>query len=443
MQSFEITGGIPLHGTIEIGGAKNVALKLLVASLLTDDELIIHNVPRLRDVLFMLDVLKSLGVKESFIGNTVRIQGGKKISTTVPLEVGARLRTSSMVLGPMLARYGEARLPNPGGCRIGARPIDRHIEGLKKMGATISYHSEDGYFYSSADRLHGADITFEKNTHTGTETLILAAVLAEGKTILRNAAAEVEVDDLIGFLNSMGASIVRTSEYQIEIQGVSSLRGTEYTVMPDRNEEVTFAIAAVVTKGDLTIKNSQRKNLSSFIEKFTSVGGGIEEIDENTTRYFYKNPLRAFDIVTERHPGFMTDWQAPWALLMTQSQGESTLHETVFESRFSYVSELKKMGASIEFYTPEVENPEQFYNFNWGDKVEGYFQGIRITGPTVLHNAVLSIDDLRAGATLVLAALCAHGQSFIHGVEQVDRGYEKIEERLSKVGASIKRIEEE
>ena len=443
MQSFEITGGIPLHGTIEIGGAKNVALKLLVASLLTDDELIIHNVPRLRDVLFMLDVLKSLGVKESFIGNTVRIQGGKKINTTVPLEVGARLRTSSMVLGPMLARYGEARLPNPGGCRIGARPIDRHIEGLKKMGATISYHSDDGYFYSLADKLHGADITFEKNTHTGTETLILAAVLAEGKTILRNAAAEVEVDDLIGFLNSMGASVRRTSEYQVEIEGVSSLHGTEYTVMPDRNEEVTFAIAAVVTKGNLTIKNSQRKNLSTFIEKFTRVGGGIEEIDENTTRYFYKNPLRACDIVTERHPGFMTDWQAPWALLMTQSSGVSTLHETVFESRFSYVSELKKMGAAIEFYTPPVEEPEKFYNFNWEDSVEGYFQGIRITGPTTLHNAVLSIDDLRAGATLVLAAMCAKGQSYVHGVEQVDRGYEKIEERLSKVGAHIKRIEEE
>lgn len=443
MQSFEIIGGTPLRGVVEIGGAKNVALKLLVASLLTDDELIIHNVPRLRDVLFMLDVLKSLGVKESFVGNTVRIQGGSNIGTTVPLEVGARLRTSSMVLGPMLARFGEAKLPNPGGCRIGARPIDRHIEGLKKMGATISYHSDDGFFYSTAPKLHGADITFEKNTHTGTETLILAAVLAAGKTTLRNAAAEVEVDDLIGFLNSMGASIMRPTENEIVINGVSSLHGSEYTVMPDRNEEVTFAIASVVTKGDLTIKNSQRKNLGAFIEKYKDIGGGIEEIDANTTRYFYTGPLKSSGIVTERHPGFMTDWQAPWALLMTQSEGVSTLHETVFESRFSYVSELKKMGASIEFYEPEVDSPEKFYNFNWEDSVEGYFQGIRITGSTTLHNAVLSIDDLRAGATLVLAALSADGQSYVHGVEQVDRGYEKIEERLSRVGAHIKRIEEE
>ncbi|MBI5613828.1 UDP-N-acetylglucosamine 1-carboxyvinyltransferase [Candidatus Gottesmanbacteria bacterium] len=443
MQTFEITGGTPLLGTIEVGGAKNVALKLLVASLLTDDELIIHNVPKLRDVLFMLDVLKSLGVKESFVGNTVRIQGGANVATTVPLEVGARLRTSSMVLGPMLARFGEAKLPNPGGCRIGARPIDRHIEGLKKMGATISYHSDDGYFYGVAKKLTGADITFEKNTHTGTETLILAAVLASGKTILRNAASEVEVDDLIGFLNSMGARIQRTAENEITIDGVESLHGSEYTVMPDRNEEVTFAIAAVVTKGDLTIKNSQRNNLESFIQKFSQVGGGIEEIDDKTTRYYYKEPLKASDIMTQRYPGFMTDWQAPWALLMTQSEGVSTLHETVFESRFSYVSELKKMGAVIEFYTPKVADPEKFYNFNWDDKVEGYFQGIRITGPTALHNAVLSIDDLRAGATLVLAALSANGQSYVHGVEQVDRGYEKIEKRLSRVGAHIKRIEEE
>jgi len=440
MDKFIITGGVPLKGEISVAGAKNVALKILVASLLTDEEMVVSNVPLIHDVDLMLDVLAVLGVKCLRDGHTIHVTHNHIHNAKVPLDVAARLRTSSMILGPLLARYGAATTPNPGGCRLGARPIDRHIDALKEMGADIQYHSDDGYFYAKAKGLHGATIRFPKNTHTGTETLILAAVLARGQTVLENAAEEVEIDDLIVCLNQMGAKIKRTSPRTIVIEGVKKLHGTEYTIMPDRNEEVTFAIAVVMTGGNVVIKNSSRGNLDAFLSKFD---GHYEPIDDTTTRYFSDGQMKATDIVTAPYPGFMTDWQAPWAVLMTQARGTSTIHETVFESRFSYVSELLKMGAHIEFFDPKVLNPEAFYNFNWADRVERYHQGIKIKGPTTLHNAVLEINDLRAGATLVLAALSAPGESVVHGIEQVDRGYEKIEERLRALGARIERVTEE
>ena len=443
MDKFIIHGGVPLKGEIAVAGAKNVALKILVASLLTDEEIIVHNVPFIRDVTLMLEVLAVLGVKHRREGHTIHVTHTHIHDVKVPLDVAAHLRTSSMVMGPLLARYAVATTPNPGGCRLGARPIDRHISALESMGADIRYHSDDGYFYAKTKELHGTTVSFPKNTHTGTETLILAAVLAKGKTVLENAAEEIEIDDLIKCLNQMGADIHRTVARTIVINGVKALHGTEYTIMPDRNEEVTFAIAGVVTGGDVIVKNSTRANLGAFLDAYGQAGGGFEAIDATTTRYFANGQLHATDIVTQAHPGFMTDWQAPWAILMTQACGVSTIHETVFESRFSYVSELKKMGAAVEFFDPLVENPEAFYNFNWADHVSGYHQGIKITGPTALHNAVLGIDDLRAGATLVLAALSAPGESVVHGVEQVDRGYEKIEERLRALGAHVKRVTEE
>lgn len=444
MDKFIIDGGVSLRGEVTIGGAKNVAVKILIASLLTDEEIIIHNVPSLRDVHALIDVLKSLGVSVTMHNQTARIRCGEMNSNpTVPLDVGARLRTSSMVLGPLLARWGKGNVPNPGGCRLGARPIDRHIEGLKLMGAEIAYNSEDGYFHAEAKELHGATIQFAKNTHTGTETIVLAAVLAHGQTIIENAAAEVEVDDLIACLNQMGAKITRKDLRTIVIDGVEKLHGVTYTIMPDRNEEVTFALAAAITGGDVVVVNSQLKYLRAFLDVYTKAGGEYEQLDASRTRYFRTGAIKPTDVTTNPYPEFMTDWQAPWAVFMTQAQGESTIHETVFEGRFSYVQELAKMGANITFYDPNVENPESFYNFNWSDRKEGYHQGIRITGPTTLHNAVLSVDDIRAGATLVLAALVAHEESYVHGVELIDRGYENIEERLATLGAHIKRIKEE
>jgi len=443
MDKFIIHGPSVLHGDVTLAGAKNVALKAIVSSLLTEEKIILHNMPHIRDVMLMLEVVKSLGIHASFEENIVTIQDGKNRSTIVPLEIGARLRTSSLVLGPMLSRYGEATIPNPGGCRIGARPIDRHIEGLKQMGASIDYSSTDGYFHAKADHLHGAHITFAKNTHTGTETLILAAVLADGTTVLRNAAEEIEVDDLIHLLNSMGANISRTAPREITIIGVPKLHGTEYTIMSDRNEEVTFAIAAAVSNGNITVHHSERKAMKSFLDMFEKAGGMYNMIDDTTTQYFSSGHLKAVDVTTKEHPGFMTDWQAPWAILMTQAEGTSTIHETVFENRFGYVEELQKMGANITYFDPEVADARSFYNFNWEDRVQGTHQAIKIIGPTSLHNAVTTMMDLRAGATIVLASIIAKGESVIYGVEQIDRGYEHIDSRLQKLGASIERVEED
>lgn len=444
METFVIHGGKPMKGTVTIGGAKNVALKILIASLLTDEEIVIHNVPKLRDVLALIDVLNSLGVTSAVDGNTVRIRNGTMMADpTVPLDIGARLRTSSMVLGPLLARYGKALVPNPGGCRLGARPIDRHIDGLRLMGAHIDYNSDDGFFHATATKLHGAVVPFPKNTHTGTESILLAAVLAEGQTVIENAAEEVEVDDLISCLTQMGAIIVRKDPRTIVIDGVSKLHGVEYTIMPDRNEEVTFAIAAAITGGDIVASGSQLQYLDAFLKPFHDAGGVYEKIDATHTRYSKNGEIRATDILTAPYPGFMTDWQAPWAVFMTQAKGASTIHESVFESRFSYVGELQKMGAHIEFFDPPVPDPETFYNFNWADRKEGYHQAIRIHGPTTLHNAVLFVDDIRAGASLVLAALMAPGENYLHGVELIDRGYESLEERLTNLGANIVRKHEE
>lgn len=444
MDKFIITGGKALRGDVRLGGAKNVALKLLVASLLTDEPLVIRNVPEIRDVDIMLEVLTSLGVKVVRRGDTITAQNGHVSQFQVPLDIGARLRTSSMVIGPLLARYGKAMIPNPGGCRIGARPIDRHITGVRSLGATIEYHSDDGYFYATApDGLKGTTYEFAKNSHTGTETIILATVLAKGRTVIKGAAEEVEVDELIALLNRMGARLWRSAPREITLEGVSSLHGAQYSIMPDRNEEVTFAIAAAITSGDITVIGSQRQHLSAFLTTFTAAGGTYEGIDETRTRYSRGTLLRAVDVVTRSHPGFMTDWQAPWAVFMTQATGRASIHETVFENRFGYAQELKKMGAQIEPYDPEVADPTNFYNFNWDDHTPGDHHAIRIHGPTKLHNAILTMNDLRAGATLVLAALAAKGQSVLHGVEHIDRGYEKIEERLRALGAQIERQKEE
>ena len=444
METFIITGGAPLQGEVTLGGAKNVALKVLVASLLTDEELVIDNVPDIRDVQFMVEVLQSLGVHIHRSGSTVTAQNKHVDQNRVPLDIGARLRTSSMVIGPLLARYGSAMIPNPGGCRIGARPIDRHVAALRSMGAVIDYQSDDGYFHATAPRgLTGISFEFTKNSHTGTETILLASVLAKGKTIIKGAAEEVEVDELIALLNSMGAKILRSNPGEIIIEGVASLHGAHYTIMPDRNEEVTFAIAAAVTRGSITVLGSQRQHLVAFLKAFTASGGTYEEVSEISTRYARGKDLLAIDIETKPHPGFMTDWQAPWAVFMTQAEGVAVIHETVFENRFGYVEELKKMGAQIDVYDPPVAEPSDYYNFNWEDHQDGDHHAIRIHGPTKLHNAILTMNDLRAGATLVLAALAAQGQSVLYGVEHIDRGYENIEERLRKLGANIVRKKEE
>lgn len=442
MNKFIITGGKQLHGRTEVSGAKNVALKALIAACLTDEEVVIHNIPLISDFHTMVEIIEELGGQVTIEGHTAHIRCKTFKKHEISLDVAARIRTSLMFLAPLLARVGEAIIPNPGGCRLGARPIDRVIEGLKDMGANVVYHSEDGYFHATADRLRGTTYRFKKNTHTGTETLLLASVLADGKTVLENAAEEPEIDELIALLNAMGAQVKRVKNRTIEIKGVEKLHGATYTVCPDRNEIVTFAIAALVTKGDISIRAEKNWYLDEFIEKIKEVGGGVEETEDGI-RFYYQGPLKAVDVTTSPYPGFMTDWQSPWAILMTQAEGESVIHETVFEDKFGYISDLKKMGAHATLFNPQVEDREKVYNFNLEDDQPEYFHAVKIKGPTPLHNAVANMVDLRAGAAIVIAALAAKGTSTIFGIDKLDRGYEQFESRLQNLGAIIERVAEE
>ncbi|MCG2691686.1 UDP-N-acetylglucosamine 1-carboxyvinyltransferase, partial [Microgenomates group bacterium] len=293
--------------------------------------------------------------------------------------------------------------------------------------------------HASCHQLTGASYTFSKPTHTGTETMIMAAVLAKGKTTLKNAALEPEVDDLINFLNQMGAKITRLANRVIEIKGVKELKPIIYKVMPDRNEAVSYAIAALITRGDIIVENAREKDLTAFLAKLQKTGAGIEKA-EYGLRFFYKKPLKAVDITTQPHPGFMTDWSPLWSVLATQCQGTSQIIETVSTSRFQFIKDLQSMGAKIEFFQPQITNPEEFYNFNLQDDQPVNFHGIKVSGATPLIGKTIIVADIRAGATLALAGLAAQGQTVLTGLEHIDRGYEDFAGRLSKLGAKIKRI---
>ena len=445
MEKIVIKGGKKLTGSIFVSGAKNVALKALVAACLTDEEVVIKNIPLISDFMVMVAIIRELGGEVEIESHTAYVRMKKFKKEKISLEEAAKIRTSAMFLSPLLARTGKAVIPNPGGCRIGARPIDRTINGLEKMGYSVFYKSRDGFFYlkkKSDFKKEEIVYKFEKSTHTGTETLIMVAALLKGtKITLENAASEPEIDELINLLNQMGAKILRTRDRTIVIEGVDKLTGTEFTIGPDRNEIVTLAIAAIVTKGDVLIRGAQSVDLSPFIQRLELAGGGVESQKEGV-RFFYKGGCISVDVETSTYPGFMTDWQGPWAILMTQAKGEAVIHETVYENRFGYVIELKKMGANITLFNPDIKNPEKVYNFNLSDNNPYYFHAIKVKGYTPLHNAVVKVSDLRAGATLVLAALSAEGETVIFGVEHLDRGYEKFEERLRSLGANIKRIKE-
>ena len=440
MDKFVISGGNKLCGEIKVSGAKNVAMKVILTGLLTNQPIYVSNIPLIDSVYGSAKILNSLGVKFKFNSkHELKILGDNKGNFMVPLEEGNLYRTATMVIGPLLARYGQAIVPNPGGCRIGKRPIDWHITALESMGAKIKY--KDGYFYAQANHLHGTKYKFNKNTHTGTETMILAAVLADGETLIENAAAEPEIDNLIELLDLMGAKIKRIKPRTIVISGVKNLNGAEFEIMPDRNEVVTYAVAALATGGDILIKGAKKEHLSAFLDKLTEINASYVILDNETIRFNNTNKnIKSTNLETKNHPGFMTDWQAPWALLMTQAKGTSVLHETIYEDRFSYVKELLKMGANIRGFNPKITHPEYFYNFNWTDRTKYQYHAIKVRGPKKLHNAILEVTDLRAGATLVIGALIAKGKSIIIGIEHIERGYEKIDEKLNKLGANIRRI---
>ncbi len=438
MAKYIIEGGVPLKGKVKIPGAKNAGFKLMIASLLSDESSTLSNVSYIRDVVAVSKIIEALGAEIEISDDRVQISGGIS-NWEVPEELGLKSRASFMYLPVLLHRFKKGKVPYPVGDKIGDRLINWFLEGLGKMGVMIK--TFDNLIEASAPRgLSGCHYKFPKNSHTGTEALILAAVLASGKSRLENAAAEPEVDDLIAFLSNMGARINRVKERVIEIEGVSSIKGAVHQVMPDRNEVVTFGCMALGTKGDIEIDNVNINHVNSFVKEVKGSNGSLRQ-KSGALQVFYKQVLKSTYIETKPHPAFMTDWQSQWAALMTQANGTSVIHETIFENRFGYMSQLKKMGAKIELFNPSVANPAEFYNFEWSEEAAKYPHAAKIFGPKQLHGTDLEITDIRAGATLVFAALIAEGRSEIQGIEHIERGYEDLEGRLEKLGAKIKKVD--
>jgi UDP-N-acetylglucosamine 1-carboxyvinyltransferase len=419
MDKFVIRGGNPLLGKIRVSGAKNSALPCMAAAILTEDEVVLENIPQVRDIDTERRLLTSMGAEVEL--GYGRAQHRSTISCrvlsdpTAKYEIVKTMRASSLVLGPLVARCGLARVAQPGGCAIGDRPIDLHLKGLEAMGATIV--QEHGYLEARAQRLHGAHIVFDKITVTGTEDLLMAAVLAEGDTLMENCAREPEVVDLAALLVAMGANIQGAGTPVIKVKGVTKLHGAKHRINPDRIEAGTFLVAAAISGGDLVVADCNPAHLSALIGKLEACGVRVQ-VGPDSVRVRSEGNLVATDISTEEYPGFPTDMQAQYMALATQAEGTTTVIENIFEHRFMHVGELVRMGANI--------------------KVEGRTATVR--GKTPLSSAVVMCTDLRASASLVLAALVADGESILDRVYHIDRGYERIEEKLRGVGAQIRRI---
>ncbi|OGK26391.1 UDP-N-acetylglucosamine 1-carboxyvinyltransferase [Candidatus Roizmanbacteria bacterium RIFCSPLOWO2_01_FULL_37_12] len=438
--SFIIKGGKLLKGAITLSGAKNVALKVIIAALLLDQEVTLKNIPRINDVHELLHLIGSLGAKAEFAAeHTVVVDGRTLRLNRVDLLHAAKIRVSFMLFAPLLYKFSLCYVPNPGGCRIGARPIDRIVEGMKKLGITIEYDSDTGYYQAQMKTKPAGFYRFPKITHTGTELLIMLSVFGRDKIILENTALEPEIDELVRFLNLAGAKIQKNGK-KIFITPVEKLiLNQPFEIITDRNEAITFAVLAVATKGEVTISSITPENIQSFLQKMKEVGAGVEVLGKTLIRFYYKGPLRSSQIHTQPHPGFMTDWQPNWAVLMTQAKGDSLIYERVFENRFSYVEELRKLGADIDFVKVPVINPAEYFFFNFNPNKK-YNQAIKIRGPQKLHGGALSIADLRAGATLIIAALIAEGESVVNGVSILERGYENFVQKVTSLGGDIKKI---
>jgi UDP-N-acetylglucosamine 1-carboxyvinyltransferase len=418
MDKFVIKGGTPLHGAIATSGSKNSALPALAAALLTDGQVVLERIPRVRDIRTMERLLVDIGSEISEEDERVTIRTPKIVSPEAPYELVKTMRASSLVLGPLVARAGRARVSMPGGCAIGARPINFHLSGLERLGASIS--QEHGYIEAVApDGLKGAHIVFDRITVTGTEDILMASVLADGETLIENAAREPEVVDLAALLTKMGAKIEGAGTSVIRIQGVSRLNGATHEIIADRIEAGTFILAGAITGSGITVTGCVAGHLGALTEKLIGAGVGITVPDASTIHVQANGPLRPVDITTEEYPGFATDLQAQYMALMTQAGGISIISETIFENRFMHAQELMRMGANI--------------------RIDGR-QAI-VAGPSRLTGAGVIASDLRASASLVLAALVAQGETVIDRVYHIDRGYEKIEAKLSGAGAHIRRIE--
>lgn len=415
MDKLVIHGGKRLKGVVEVSGAKNAALPIMAASLLTSGSSILNRVPNLRDVHTAGQLIKYLGAEFFYEDNKAVINTRRIKRMEAPYELVRTMRASVLILGPLLARFGKAKVSLPGGCAIGARPINLHLMGLKRMGARIEL--EAGYVVAKARRLKGTSIYLDIPTVTGTENLMMAASLATGRTLLENVAREPEVIDLANALISMGAKIEGAGESMIEIEGVNELRPLNYTVIPDRIETGTFMTIAGITGGDILIKGCRPEHLDALMIKLRESGMMFEEVPEGM-RVIGPSRPKAADVKTMPYPGFPTDMQAQFMALVSIAEGTSVINETIFENRFMHVAELRRMGANIT--------------------VEGFTATLK--GIKRLKGAPLMATDLRASASLVVAALAAEGETVIHRIYHLDRGYEKIEEKLPGLGANVRRV---
>ncbi len=429
-EAYRVEGGVPLTGSVRVSGAKNAALKMLAAAVLTGERCRLTNVPEIEDVRVMAETLRDLGVVvEHPSANVYEVSAGDVDWLFVPLEAAAKMRASFMLLGPLLARFGEVIISNPGGDRIGRRPVDLHVDAMRALGAEIEYRY--GYYYAKAPgRLRGGEVRFPFVSVMGTENAILAATLAEGTTTIRPAAQEPEVDDLIAFLVKMGADVARAAPDAVVVHGRKRLRGAEHAVLPDRIEAGTFAVAAAVTGGHVVLEGAPCDHLEAFTgilgRAGVAVACGSSTIDVDATGAGVggarPGAFRPVDIETAPYPGLATDLQPPTCVLLTQAAGPSVVHEAIFEDRLEWLAELRRLGAGVEL-------------------VDAHHA--RIDGPTRLRGAEVDIPDLRAGASLLLGALAAEGTSVIHGAHHVQRGYENIERKFLDLGARIERLNEE
>jgi UDP-N-acetylglucosamine 1-carboxyvinyltransferase len=419
MDKLVIRGGNPLHGSVHISGAKNAALPAMAAALLTEDPVILENIPQVRDIETERKLLAAMGAEVELgygrAHHRTTLCCRNLSSPEASYELVKTMRASTLVLGPLVARMGRARVSLPGGCAIGSRPIDLHIKGLEKLGATIT--QEHGYVEASAARLKGAEIVFDKITVTGTEDIMMAATLADGDTVLENCAREPEVVDLAELLNKMGARIEGAGTHQIRIHGVEKLHGARHRIIPDRIEAGTFLVAGALTEGELKITHCDSRHLTAILQKLREAGVELR-VEGDTITVIGGKPLRGIDMSTEEYPGFPTDMQAQYMALATQAEGASVIVENIFENRFMHAQEIVRMGANI--------------------KIDGRRATVR--GRTPLSAAAVLASDLRASASLVIAALVADGETIIDRVYHIDRGYERIEEKLRGVGAEIRRI---
>jgi UDP-N-acetylglucosamine 1-carboxyvinyltransferase len=423
-QAFRVSGGRPLRGSVRISGSKNAALKMLAAATLTREPCRFTNVPEIEDVRAMAEVLRDLGVRvDHQAPNTYEVTAANVEWLFVPLEAAAKMRASFILLGPLLARFGRVIISNPGGDRIGRRPVNLHVDAMRALGADIDYRN--GYYFARSDgRLRGTELDFPTVTVMGTENAILAAVLADGHTTIRPAAREPEVDDLIALLQKMGAQVARTAPDVIQVEGRGELHGAEHAVISDRIEAGTFVVAGAITGGDITVEAAPCDFLGSFLDIVSEVGVSVA-CGDDTIEVRGEPPgsgaFTARDLATSPYPGLATDLQPPTSVLLTQATGTSNVHETIFEDRLEWLGELRKLGAQV-------------------DLLDEHHAAIH--GPSRLRGAEVEMGDLRAGASLILGALAAEGESLIHGAHHVRRGYENIERKFLDLGAQIEHVSE-